>query len=99
MEGAIAKVKSANPDAFKSNDAEAKLREELKYLSSTIPVEERVAKAAKLAFANSIDSQTLAFKALASTQPTNNGSSTGTSTTTEADKNLDDMLKFLKIRK
>lgn len=100
MDTAIEKVKAENPDAFKSDGAEDTLRAQLKNLSSTLPLGERVELAAKLAFASTIDSKTLAFKVLSGTQPTNNGSTTGQAEVkSKSENNIDSVLDFLRNTK
>lgn len=95
LEQAIAQIKQANPTQFTTDGADAELRDKLKYLSGSIPVGERVQLAAKLAFNSNIDSTTLAFKALASVQVSNNGSTGSTQNYTATDKNADDLIAFL----
>jgi hypothetical protein len=49
---------------------------------------------------SNIDSRTLAFKAMAATQATNNGSASGTQVAkTPSEKNIDNVLEFLKLKK
>lgn len=100
LESEINKVKSSNPELFKDSQVEEKLRDNLKLFSGTVDLKERVELAAKLAIPSTIDSRTMAFKVLASTQATNNGSATSTGVNkTSAEKNIDSVLEFLKLKK
>lgn len=100
LDAEINKIKFANPDLFKDSNVEEKLRDNLKLFSGTVDVKERVELAAKLALPSNMDSRTMAFKAMATTQATNNGSTSGTNVAkTSSEKNIDNVLEFLKLKK
>ena len=100
LDAEINKIKFANPEAFKDEKAEETLRNNLKYFAGTVDIKERVELAARLALPTNMDSRTMAFKAMATTQATNNGSTSGTNVAPSAsEKNIDNVLEFLKLKK
>ena len=64
-ESAIKDFKASNAKLFEEKESEAKLRDSLEFLSASIPLQERIALAAKLAFGNVADPTKEAFKDLA----------------------------------
>ena len=65
IDNSIEEYKKSNPLAFESEEAEDKLREELSYISDTLPIKERVRRAGSIAFwvnNNSADSAYLDLK-------------------------------------
>lgn len=100
LDAEINKIKFANPDLFKDSSVEEKLRDNLKLFSGTVDIKERVELAARLTMPNNIDSRTMAFKAMATTQATNNGSTSATQVAkTSSEKNIENVLEFLKLKK
>ena len=74
IDNAIAEYKMSNPQMFAEEDAEQKLREELKFISDKLPIKERIRRSAQIALAPVVDPSSVAFAALnLGRTPTNSG--------------------------
>lgn len=74
IDNAIAEYKMSNPQMFAEEDAEQKLREELKFISDKLPIKERIRRSAQIALAPVVDPSNVAFAALnLGRTPTNSG--------------------------
>lgn len=84
-EQAIEKYKIQNPQFFTSPENEAKLRDELKYISWELPLSERIRRAWAISFVPSIDPKTSAYQSIGF-QPTGGNVATAQKAAQETEK-------------
>lgn len=64
VDSAIAEFKSSNPQLFTDETSEQKLRDELKFISTSLPIKERIKRSAQITLVQQVDPSTVAFSAL-----------------------------------
>lgn len=72
LENSIEKFKLQNKDLFNNNNADELIREELKYITSELAMDERVKRAANNVLGSKYDPTSLAYKAIASASSVQN---------------------------
>lgn len=64
IDNAIREYKMSNPQLFTEEGSEQKLRDEMKYISNQLPVNERIRRGAQIALVSNVDPTNVAFAAL-----------------------------------
>lgn len=97
LDSTISNYKLRNPELFTWNNAEALIKEELKYISSELPMDERVKRAATNVLGSQYDPTSLAYKAIATASAVKNSNQTNTNdwvTKTQLEDKQDSLREF-----